>query len=112
MNTRAVVSRGEPITAARSERLRAGSSRVDHAYLTIAEVAALLRVKPKTLRNKVAAGIFREGEHFFRKPGLGPRWKRAAVVSWLEGRASEGEIIPMARGSHQRVVARESDQRI
>ena len=54
-------------------------------YLTTSEAAALLRVTPKTLRNKVAAGIFVEGRHYFRKRGLGPRWKRATLVLWLEG---------------------------
>jgi hypothetical protein len=56
----------------------------NNAYLTTAEVAALLRVKPKTIRNKVAAGVFVPGVHFFRKPGLGPRWKREAIICWLE----------------------------
>lgn len=53
-------------------------------YLTTAEAAELLRLKPKTLRNKVLAGVFREGHHFYRKAGLGPRWKREALVLWLE----------------------------
>jgi hypothetical protein len=57
---------------------------VDPEYLTTAEVAALLRLAPKTIRNKVAAGVFRQGEHFFRKPGLGPRWKRETIIRWLE----------------------------
>ena len=35
-------------------------------YLTTSEVADLLRVKPKTIRNKVASGIFIEGVHFFK----------------------------------------------
>ena len=34
-------------------------------YLTIAEVAARLKIKPKTIKNKMAAGIFRRGVHFF-----------------------------------------------
>jgi hypothetical protein len=58
-------------------------------YLTTAEVAALLRVEPKTIRNKVAAGVFRQGEHFFRRPGLGPRWKREAIVRWLESEETQ-----------------------
>ena len=74
-------------------------------YLTTAEAAAFLRVKPKTLRNKVAAGIFREGEHFFRKPGLGPRWKRDALIRWLEGRESEPvEVFPLAQPGGRRVA--------
>jgi len=42
-------------------------------YLTIAEVAARLKVKPKTVKNKMAAGIFQRGVHYFSPPGLGPR---------------------------------------
>jgi excisionase family DNA binding protein len=72
-------------------------------YLTIPEVAALLKVKPKTIRNKMAAGVFREGVHFFRPPGLGPRFKSSAVVAWLEQSRKVASVesadgIPMARG--------------
>ena len=72
-------------------------------YLTIAEVAARLKIKPKTIKNKMAAGIFRRGLHFFSPPGLGPRFKWSAVVAWLEQSqaleaASGDESIPMARG--------------
>jgi hypothetical protein len=72
-------------------------------YLTIAELAVRLKVKPKTIKNKMAAGIFRKGVHYFRPPGLGPRFKWSAVVAWIEGgqepeAESEGDSIPMARG--------------
>jgi excisionase family DNA binding protein len=71
---------------------------VTERYLTTSEVAELLRVKPKTIRNKIASGIFRQGVHFFRKPGLGPRWKREAVVRWLETEeAPEVEVFPLAQ---------------
>src|SRR5262245_29442713 len=33
-------------------------------YLTISEVAARLKVKPKTVRNKMASGVFRQGVHY------------------------------------------------
>lgn len=55
-------------------------------YLTIAEAAEMLRIKESTLRNKMAAGVFREGEHYFRRRGLAPRFKRAALEAWLEGK--------------------------
>lgn len=71
-------------------------------YLTIAEVAARLRIKPKTVKNKMAAGIFQKRVHYFSPPGLGPRFKWSAVVAWLEqsqGPAIESDdSIPMARG--------------
>jgi hypothetical protein len=71
-------------------------------YLTIEEVAARLKIRPKTLRNKMAAGIFRKGIHYFHPKGLGPRFKWSAVVAWLEGtdepKNRNLDRIPMARG--------------
>jgi hypothetical protein len=72
-------------------------------YLTIAELAARLKIKPKTIKNKMAAGIFTRGVHYFSPPGLGPRFKWSAVVAWLEQTqkpvSDSGEDpIPMARG--------------
>ena len=71
-------------------------------YLTIAELADRLKLKPKTVKNKMASGIFRRGVHYFSPPGLGPRFKWAAVVALLEqsqepGRESDDELIPMPR---------------
>ena len=72
-------------------------------YLTIAEISARLKIKPKTVKNKMAAGIFRKGVHYFSPQGLGPRFKWSAVVAWLEQvqdirlEAVE-DSIPMARG--------------
>jgi hypothetical protein len=70
-------------------------------YLTIAELAARLKLTPKTVRNKMASGVFIEGVHYFRPKGLGTRFKWGAVVAWLEqteATPSDGDSIPMARG--------------
>jgi hypothetical protein len=70
-------------------------------YLTIPEVAARLKVKPKTVRNKMASGVFRKGVHYFSRPGMGPRFKWGAVVAWIEQEETgtpEEDSIPMARG--------------
>jgi hypothetical protein len=72
-------------------------------YLTISEVAACLKLTPKTVRNKMASGVFRKGLHYFSRPGMGPRFKWSAVVSWLEQAQKETpdealDAIPMARG--------------
>jgi hypothetical protein len=71
-------------------------------YLTIAEVAARLKISPKTVKNKMGAGIFRKGIHYFSPPGLGPRFKWSAVVEWLEQSldpvTENDNAIPMARG--------------
>ena len=72
-------------------------------YLTINEVAARLKLSPKTVQNKMVSGIFRKGVHYFRPRGLGPRFKWSAVQAWLEAedrpaaRDDDG-LIPMARG--------------
>jgi excisionase family DNA binding protein len=71
-------------------------------YLTIEEVAQRLKVKKKTIQNKMAAGIFQEGVHYFRPYGLSSRFKWSAIIAWLEGCESraqkDGDIIPMAKG--------------
>lgn len=72
-------------------------------YLTIAEVAGRLKIKPKTVKNKMASGLFRKGLHYFSPKGLGPRFKWSAVVAWLEEREKPpaeqpADSIPMARG--------------
>jgi hypothetical protein len=72
-------------------------------YLTISEVAARLKISPKTLRNKMAAGVFCKGVHYVRPNGLGTRFKWGAVVAWLEQEDTGTpdvpvDAIPMARG--------------
>ena len=70
-------------------------------YLTICEVSAFLKVKPKTVQNKISSGVFLKGVHYFRPEGMGPRFKRSAVIAWLErdNRESRGDSdsIPMPR---------------
>ena len=71
-------------------------------YLTIAELADRLKLKPKTIQNKMAGGTFRKGVHYFSPSGMRPRFKWSAVVDWLEredsSTAPEDDSIPMARG--------------
>ncbi len=72
-------------------------------YLTIKELSSRLDLKPKTIRNKMADGVFRRGVHYFSPKGLRPRFKWSAVVAWLEESEKQTEesgngAIPMARG--------------
>ena len=77
-------------------------------YLKIGEVAARLKLSPRTIANKMASGIFKRGVHYFSPAGLGPRFKWSAVVLWLEQgeqTATESdESIPMLRSSRLRDV--------
>lgn len=70
----------------------------DQEYLTVDEVAARLKCNRKTILNRISAGIYREGVHYFRPEGTnksGKRWhcdplfKWSAVVAWVEGRNPE-----------------------
>ncbi len=70
-------------------------------YLTISEVAARLKLKPKTLRNKMASGDFIKGEHYHTRKGMRPRFVWSKVVVWLEQAQKEtpeeaSDPIPMA----------------
>jgi hypothetical protein len=68
-------------------------------YLTVEELSARLKLEPKTIRNKMASGIFRRGIHYFSPQGLRPRFKWSAVVAWIQGNNTQQESgIPMRRG--------------
>ncbi len=76
-------------------------------YITIAELGTRLGLSPKTIKNKMASGVFIKGVHYFSPDGMGPRFKWSAVVAWLEAGELEqakatnnGDGIPMARGYH------------
>ena len=82
-------------------------SRVGDEYLTVSEVASLLKVSPKRVRNMMSGGAFRPGEHFFRRPGIGPRFLRSRVEAWLrDDSAVPAEAIPMARSARGEVDRR------
>jgi len=81
-------------------------------YLTISELAARLKIKPKTIKNKMSSGIFRRGLHYFSPPGLGPRFKWSAVVAWLEQSQEpegedDGDAIPMPRSYRSKLTLHE-----
>jgi hypothetical protein len=72
-------------------------------YLTIEDLSARLKLEPKTIRNKMASGVFRKGIHYFSPQGLRPRFKWSAIVAWLEEKDKAAtnqstDAIPMARG--------------
>jgi hypothetical protein len=72
-------------------------------YLTITEVAGRLKVAPKTIRNRIASRVFREGIHYFRPEGSRTLFKWSAVVRWVEEpkrrvAKETADGIPMARG--------------
>lgn len=68
-------------------------------YLTLDELAARLKLKKKTIKNKMAAGVFQKGVHYFSPEGIGPRFKWSVVQAWLEGAASQEQSgIPMREG--------------
>ena len=72
-------------------------------YITIAELGARLTLEEKTVRNKMASGVFIKGVHYFSPNGMGPRFKWSAIVAWMEAdeqvkTKANGNGIPMAKG--------------
>ena len=105
---RASTARSTPTAALAS----ADAARRDE-YLTVAEVAARLKLRAKTVRNRMYDGTWRRGEHWFSRLGIGPRFKWAAIVRWLEGDEGQGgsdaglayRDIPRERPRQNRVDA-------
>lgn len=59
-------------------------------YLTISEAATFLRLNPTSLKNKMRQGIFKRGVHYWKREGaIGVRFKRQALIDWLEGGKTE-----------------------
>jgi hypothetical protein len=64
----------------------------------------MLKVSPKRVQNMMAAGLFKQGEHFFRPPGMRPRFKRSALVAWIERMEEKTpQIIPLKKGTVLRI---------
>ena len=63
-------------------------------YLSIEDVAKLIRKTPKTVRNMMSRGVFKAAVHYFRPRGSTPLFKRDAVIQWVEGH----ETAPQGRG--------------
>ena len=79
-------------------------------FLTVAELAAVLGLTPKTVRNRMHDGTWRRGEHWFHPPGIGPRLRWSAIRAWPESDrpvpttpgAAYGAGIPSPRRGRQR----------
>jgi len=67
---------------------------MNEEYLTIVELSARLKIKPKTIKNKMATGVFHKSVHFFSPVGPGPRLEWSSVVMWLESNQSNTQPSP------------------
>ena len=70
------------------------AAQVTNEYLTIEEVAKRLSWEEKTVKNKMEAGIFRKGVHYFSPKGIRPRFKWSAIVAWLEETDTRKAVVP------------------
>jgi hypothetical protein len=80
---------------------RTGRQFMTDEYLTIEELSARLKLKPKTVKNKMASGVFQKGVHYFSPLGLGPRFKWSAVVAWLEANDPQRKYAIPMRGGYE-----------
>jgi excisionase family DNA binding protein len=67
-------------------------------YLTIAEAAEFLRCRPKTVHNKMSAGVFRLGVHYFKRRGSKPLFKREALEAYVEAGPAPSRPNPYTTG--------------
>ena len=74
-------------------------------YLSVKQLAGRLDLKPKTIRNKICAGVFQKNVHYFTPAGLdGPRFKWSAIVAWLECKEENNtNVIPLSKGTVLRI---------
>lgn len=78
------------------------TSAAQEEYLTVTEVADLLKLSPKRVRNLMSEGAFVPGVHFFRRRGINPRFLRSRVDAWLREADATSESIPMASARRRR----------
>jgi hypothetical protein len=79
-------------------------------YITVEELARRLNYTVKTVRNKVAEGVFKKGVHYSTAPGLPMMFKWSAIIALYQwdqavecstdspSEAKSGGVIRMARG--------------
>jgi len=83
------------------------SSLAMREFVTVGDLAALLSLTPKTVRNRMHDGTWHRGEHWFHPPGIGPRFRWSTIRTWFEsdraaptslGAAYGPDIPPPRRG--------------
>jgi hypothetical protein len=88
-----------------------GMTTAGDEYLTVPELAARLKLRPKTVRNRMYDGTWQKGVHWFAPRGISPRFRWSAVVRWLEAPEQEaandaglayGPDIPLPRRGRRR----------
>jgi hypothetical protein len=63
-------------------------------YLSTAEMAAELTLRPRTLQNMKSKGIFKKGIHYAKPKEMGPRWNRSAMMEYM---SAVPDRIPLKR---------------
>jgi hypothetical protein len=67
-------------------------------FLTIEEVAKRLHWSPKTVRNKMAAGVFKKGVHYDSPPGLPTLFRWNAVMALYNFRDERDPDVQASNG--------------
>lgn len=68
-------------------------------FLTLTEAAALLRIEPGTLSNKMRSGVIPRGKVWFRREGeIHALFDQDELVKWVKEGSGEPKGIPMAKG--------------
>lgn len=60
----------------------------DEQYLTYKEICGRLHVSRRSIKRKIAAGIWRAGTHYVNPPGMHIRFCWTAIQRWMATQAS------------------------
>jgi hypothetical protein len=71
-------------------------------YLTIEEVAKRLHWSPKTLRNKMAAGVLKKGVHYDSPSGLPTLFRWSAVMALYKFQNERDPDVRTSTDEHAR----------
>jgi hypothetical protein len=89
-----------------------GDNEAMEEYLTYDELAAILKLELRSCYKLKEHGVLKPDIHWVHPVGLGVRFKKSAIIAWLEGGRQEGAQRPapalsgkvvgirMARGYH------------
>ena len=83
---------------AETDELRVGPAATpSEGYISLKELLSRVPYKEQTIRNLLSAGVFREGEHYFKRRGrLMFSWP--AMKTWVESHGAQAvPTIPLVR---------------
>lgn len=74
-----------------------GAMEIKEEYLTYDELSAILKITARSCYKLKERGVLKYGVHWTHPPGLGVRFKKSAIIAWLEGEKRREQQPEQAR---------------